>query len=220
MSAKTKVTVDVVSDVVCPWCYVGKKHLEEAVRLRPDLDIEMRFLPYQLDETIPEEGLPRRDYMMKKFGDEARIEAIHDRLREVGRADNIPFAFEKITVSPNTLDSHRIIRWAAEAGVQPAVKDRLMRAYFTEGADLSDHAVLAKLAGEAGMVEAQVAEWLETDNDKDAVRADIQRARMMGVQGVPFFIIDHAVGVSGAQPADTLAQAIDYALKQREKGAA
>lgn len=216
----TKITVDVVSDVVCPWCYVGKKHLEQAIAARPDLDVEVNFLPYQLDETIPAEGLPRREYMLKKFGDPARIEAIHDRLREVGKADDIPFAFDKIMMSPNTLDSHRIIRWAGEAGVQPAVKDRLMKAYFVDGENLSDHATLARLAGEAGMVESQVAEWLATNVDKDAVKADIERARMMGVQGVPFFILDKKVGVSGAQPADTLAQAMDYAIAQREKGAA
>lgn len=216
----TKITVDVVSDVVCPWCYVGKKHLEQAAAKRPDLDVEMRFLPYQLDATIPSGGLPRADYMLRKFGDPARIEAIHDRLREVGRADGIDFAFDKITVSPNTLDCHRIIRWAAEAGVQPAVKDRLMQAFFTEGADLSDKATLARLAGEAGMVEAQVAEWLATDADKDAVAADIARAQAMGVQGVPFFIIDGKIGVSGAQPADVLAQALDYAIAQRGEGGA
>ncbi|MBN9062412.1 MAG: disulfide bond formation protein DsbA [Rhizobiales bacterium 65-9] len=217
----TKLTVDVVSDVVCPWCYVGKKHLEQAIAARSDLDVTVRFLPYQLDAAIPSGGLPRKDYMLKKFGDPARIEAMHDRLREVGKADGIPFAFDRIAVSPNTLDSHRVIRWAGEAGVQPAVKDRLMQAFFTEGADLSDLAVLARLAGEAGMVESEVREWLATDTDKDAVQADIARAQAMGVQGVPFFIIDGKVGVSGAQPADTLAQAMDYAIAQRgETGAA
>lgn len=215
----TKLTIDVVSDVVCPWCYVGKKHLEEALRQRPDLDVEVRFLPYQLDDTIPAEGMPRQAYMMRKFGDPQRIQAMHDRLTEAGRADGIDFAFDKITVSPNTLDSHRLIRWAGEAGVQPAMKDRLMKAYFTEGADLSDHATLARLAGEAGMVESQVVEWLATDVDKDAVKADIERARMMGVQGVPFFILDKSIGVSGAQPATTLAQAMDYAIEQRDKAA-
>ncbi len=212
----TALTIDVVSDVVCPWCYIGKRRLEEALKLRPNLDVEVRWLPYQLDETIPPEGMPRDDYMMRKFGGRDRIEAIHERIREAGRGDGIPFAFEKIRVSPNTLDSHRIIRWAAEAGLQAEVKERLMRGFFVEGADLSDHAVLAKLAGEAGMVEDQVASWLATDVDAEEVKGDVARARAMGVQGVPFFILDRAIGVSGAQPAETLVEAIDYALAQRK----
>jgi predicted DsbA family dithiol-disulfide isomerase len=216
----TQLTIDVISDVVCPWCYIGKKHLEQAMALRPDLEVEVRWLPYQLDDTIPAGGMPRADYMMKKFGGVERIEAIHERIREAGRADGIPFAFEKIKVSPNTLDSHRVIRWAAEAGVQGAVKERLMRAFFVEGADLSDHATLARLAGEAGMVEEQVAKWLATDVDVEEVKEDVERARRMGVQGVPFFILDRSIGVSGAQPAETLAQAMDYAIAQREKAGA
>lgn len=212
----TALSIDVVSDVVCPWCYIGKKHLEQALAKRPDLEVELRWLPYQLDDTIPAGGMPREEYMLRKFGARERIEAMHERIREVGKADGIAFAFEKITVSPNTLDSHRVLRWAAEAGVQDAVKERLMRAYFVEGENLADHATLARLAGEAGMVEAQVAEWLATDVDADEVKGDIERARRMGVQGVPFFIIDKAVGVSGAQPADVLVEAIDYALAQRK----
>ena len=210
------VSIDVVSDVVCPWCYVGKRHLEQALAQRPDLEVELRWLPFQLDETIPREGMPRADYMMKKFGDLGRVAAMHERLREVGKADGVPFAFEKIKVSPNTLDAHRLLRWAAEAGVQNEMTERLMRAFFVEGEDLSDRAVLARLAGEAGMVEAQAAEWLATDVDEDEVKREIERARRMGVQGVPFFIIDQAIGVSGAQPAETLLEAIDYALAQRK----
>lgn len=208
--------IEIWSDVVCPWCYIGKKHLEQALAKRPDINVELRWLPYQLDETIPPDGLPREDYMLKKFGARERIEAIHERIREAGRADGIPFAFEKITVAPNTLDAHRVLRWAAEAGVQNEVKERLMRGFFVDGENLADHATLARLAGEAGMVEAQVAEWLATDVDADEVKRDIDKARRMGVSGVPFFIIDKAIGVSGAQPADVLIQAIDYALEQRK----
>lgn len=208
----TSLTIDMISDVVCPWCYIGKHNLDAAIAQRPGIDIAVRFHPYQLDDTIPAAGMPRKDYLTRKFGSPERVAEIYGRVYDAGAQVGIPFAFDKITVSPNTLDAHRIIRWASEAGVQSAVKERLMKGFFIEGENLADHATLARLAGEAGMVEEQVANWLATDEDTDAVRADVNHARMMGVQGVPFFILASNIGLSGAQPTATIVQAIDYAL--------
>lgn len=209
-----KITIDIVSDVVCPWCFIGKRRVEAALAARPDLDATVNWRPYQLDHTIPREGIDRDVYLNRKFGGPDRVQAIFDRVREAGKADDIAFRFDLIRRSPNTLDAHRVIRWAAEAGVQGEVKERLMRGYFLEGADLSDLDTLARLAGEAGMVVSQVREWLATDEDREAVQAEVAHAQRIGVTGVPFFILENRIGVSGAQPSDILSKAFDQALAQ------
>ena len=205
-------TIDIISDVVCPWCYVGKRKLEAALALKADVPVQLRWHPYQLDPTIPQGGLPRRDYMEKKFGSTGRLAEIHERLETVGRESHIPFAFGKIEHSPNTLDAHRLIRWAESAGVQDAVVERLFRAYFEEGADIGDHAVLLRVAGESGMDAGIVQNLLAGDSDADAVRADIAQAQRLGVNGVPFFIIGGRFAVSGAQSTQVLVKAIESAL--------
>lgn len=215
----TALTIDMISDVVCPWCYIGKRNLDTALAQRPDTEFAVRFHPYQLDDTIPSGGMGRADYMLRKFGSMDRVEEIHARVRQAGAAAGLNFAFERIRISPNTLDAHRIIRWAAEAGVQAAVKERLMKAYFVDGENLADPATLARLAAEAGMIEEQVAQWLATEEDVGAVQADVQHARAMGVQGVPFFILAGKIGLSGAQPPETILKAIDYALSPEGQAA-
>lgn len=210
--ARPKVTVDIVSDVVCPWCYVGKRRLEQALAMTPDLDIDLRWRPFQLDPTIPPEGISREAYVNRKFGPE-RAKEIYARVRDVGAHEGIPFAFEKITRSPNTLDAHRLLRWALDAGCQELLKERLLRLYFIEGADVGDHDVLARAAADCGMDAEAVRRRLATDEDVDAVRADIDAAQKMGVNGVPFFIINGRYGVSGAQPADVLADALRRAAE-------
>ena len=199
------ITVDVVSDVVCPWCYIGKRKLEAALRDMPD--VEVRWRPYQLDPAIPAGGLDRKVYMDKKFGAE-RHKEIALRITEAGAAEGIAFAFDKIAVSPNTLDAHRLIRWAASAGKQNEVKERLMQLYFTQGGNIGDRAVLVAVAESAGMDGATVAKLLEDGSDIDAVREEIAMAQRMGVTGVPFFIFNGKVAVSGAQPPEVLRDAL------------
>jgi predicted DsbA family dithiol-disulfide isomerase len=212
---KPRVTVDIVSDVVCPWCYVGKRRLEDALAMTPDLEIDLRWRPFQLDATIPPGGISREEYVNRKFGPE-RAKEIYDRIRGVGAEVGIPFAFEKITRSPNTLDAHRVLRWALEAGCQEMLKERLLKLYFVEGADVGDHDVLARAAADCGMDAQAVRTRLATDEDVDAVRADIDAAQRMGVNGVPFFIINGRYGVSGAQPGEALAQAFRQASADGE----
>lgn len=205
-------TIDIISDVVCPWCYVGKRKLEAALALKADVPVELRWRPYQLDPTIPPGGLPRREYMAKKFGSTERLAEIYERIESVGRETNIAFAFDKMERSPNTLDAHRLIRWAASAGVQDAVVQRLFTAFFEEGADIGDHAVLLRVAGDCGMDAALVSELLAGEADKDAVRDEITQAQRLGINGVPFFIIGGRYAVSGAQSAEVLVKAIESAL--------
>src|SRR5277367_3770550 len=143
-------TIDIVSDVVCPWCYLGEKRLEAALAEAPQ-PVVLRWRPYQLDPTIPEGGLDRAEYMAKKFGKSGRLQTVHDNLVRLGAEVGLPFAFDKIKRSPNTLDAHRLMRWAASAGVQAEVADRLFKAYFVEGRDIGDREVLVEIAAECGL---------------------------------------------------------------------
>ena len=210
---RPSITVDVVSDVVCPWCFVGKRKLEQALALVPELNVELNWRPFQLDPTIPQGGVSRREYMTKKFGPE-KIAAIHERLKDVGAEAGIPFALDKIERSPNTLDAHRVIRWAQPHGTQTSLVDRLFTLYFIEGADIGDRDLLAKLAGEHGLDAKAIRAALATNQDAVAVQQEIASAVRLGVSGVPFFILAGRFGVSGAQPPEVLADAIRKAAAE------
>ena len=204
--------IEIVSDVVCPWCYVGKKHLEAALAEMLEIDAVVRWHPFQLDPTIPPEGLDRKAYMRQKFGDDGRLEAAHQRLETLGAQNGIGFQFGAISRSPNTLDAHRLIRWAGDAGLQDTMVQSLFQAYFEEGRDIGDRAVLALIAERAGLEADAILQRLETDDDAENIRIEIAEAGRIGVTGVPFFILAQKLAVSGAQPADVLIDAIRQAL--------
>lgn len=219
MSDKTELVLDVIVDVVCPWCFVGKRRLDRAMAAVPELDFEIRYRPYQLDPTIPAAGLERKSYIAAKLGGADRVAKAHAMLEEVGAGLGIAFAFGRIARAPNTLDAHRVIRWAGEAGVQADVTERLMRAYFVEGRDVGDKAVLAGIAQEAGMTGAEIRAWLDTDEDRDTVTAEIAQAQRMGVQGVPCIVIEGKYAVTGAQESDALAEAFREIAEEKRFGA-
>jgi predicted DsbA family dithiol-disulfide isomerase len=210
MTDAAPVTIDVISDVVCPWCYVGKHRLEKALAMIPDRTFAIFWRPFQLDPTIPKEGIPRQAYLERKFGRE-RLADLHKALIEIGKAEGIPFAFDKITRSPNTLDAHRLLRWAHEAGRQNEMADRLFALYFIEGADIGSRDVLTKAAADVGLDAALVSQLLGTEADLDPVIAEINGARKMGVTGVPTFIFAARFALSGAHPAETIKKAIEQA---------
>jgi predicted DsbA family dithiol-disulfide isomerase len=212
-------TIDIVSDVVCPWCYLGEKRLEAALADETG-SVTVRWRPYQLDPTIPEGGLDRTAYMEKKFGKTGRLKSAHDNLTRLGAEVGLPFAFDKIERSPNTLDAHRLIRWAASAGVQAEVVDRLFKAYFVEGRDIGDRGVLIEIASECGLNASLVEKLLADGADADLVRQEIEQAQAMGVSGVPFFILGGRLGVPGAQEPSVLRQAIAQARAQMAEEAA
>lgn len=212
------IAIDVVSDAVCPWCYIGKRNLEAALADLPEVAAEIHWRPYQLDPTIPPEGVDRKAYLQRKFG--ARVAEIYGRVSEAGAAAGIPFAFEAIARSPNTLDAHRLIRWSWSAGAQDAVVERLFRDFFIEGKDIGDHAVLIEAARAGGMDGDIVSSLLAGDSDKDEVRGEIAAAQNLGVTGVPFFIFDGSFALPGAQPPDVLKRAIRKALEKRADAAA
>ncbi|BCG94602.1 DsbA family oxidoreductase [Mesorhizobium sp. 131-2-1] len=220
MSGGNSLTVDVVSDVVCPWCFIGQKRLDKAIAMAGDIEAQVRWRPFQLDPTIPAGGMDRREYMIAKFGSEERIRQIHARIEPLGEAEGIHFAFGAIKVAANTLDAHRVIRWAGAAGeaVQNRLVRRLFQLNFEEGANLGDHAVLTAAAREAGMDASVVETLLPTDADVDQVRTEIATASRMGITGVPCFLLEGKYAVMGAQDADTLADAIRQVAAAKARG--
>ena len=200
-------TIDVVSDVVCPWCYLGAKRLAAAVAEEGGR-VVVRWRPFQLDPAIPEGGLDRTQYMKRKFGRGWKMKAVHKNLVKLGAQVGLPFAFDKISRAPNTLDAHRLIRWAASGDAQDAVVDRLFRAYFVEGRDVGDRGVLVDIAAQTGLDAPFVASMLDEGADVEAVRSQIAQAQAAGVKSVPFFIIAGRLGVQGAQDVPVLRRAI------------
>jgi predicted DsbA family dithiol-disulfide isomerase len=215
--------IDVISDTVCPWCFIGKRRLARAMALRPAISFEVRWRPYRLDPAIPRDGVPRQAYMQAKFGDPARIAEMHRQITAEGEKDGIVFDFDAITRRPDTTDSHRLIRWAQAAGVQDDVVERLFIAYFENGEDISDIRILSDIADLCGMDGVEVAELLEGDTDRALVEREDALAREMGVTGVPAFIFGGRLAVSGAREPEVLAGVIDKALEMpspTEPGAA
>lgn len=219
MSEK-KITIDVVSDVVCPWCFLGRKRLENALAMLPDVEAEIRWRPFQLDPTLPPQGKDRQAYMREKFGNGSKIDDIHKQLTELGEENGIVFDFEAITRAPNTLNAHRLIHWAAQAApdTQNKLVGTLFSLYFEQGQDIGDHEVLVDAAASVGMDAAVVARLLESDADKATIREEIDTANRIGVRGVPCFIIDQKYAVMGAQTADALADAIRQTAEGFEPG--
>ena len=214
MSGET-VTIDAVSDVVCPWCYLGKRRLARAVDLVPEIQVIVHWRPFRLDPTIPPEGVAREDYLTAKFGSVEAIGESHRQLTERGRAEGIIYNFDRITRSPNTVDAHRLVRWAAAEGIQDDMVERLFAAYFSEGLDIGDPGVLADLAVDVGLDGDTVAGRLTGDEDRELVVAEIENAYRIGVSGVPTFIVDRRLAVTGAHPAEVLVEAIEQVVADR-----
>ena len=201
--------VVIVSDTVCPWCYIGKRRFERAVAERPTLDVNVSWRPFQLNPDMPSEGLDRKRYLSAKFGGAEGAERVYARVREAGASEGIDFNFEAIKRSPNTIDSHRLIHWAEESGHQDAIVERLFKAYFLDGRDIGDRAALIEVAGDAGMDADHVATLLERDQGRGRVLEECSWAVQVGVSGVPCFIFDHRFAVSGAQDPAVFRQAFD-----------
>jgi predicted DsbA family dithiol-disulfide isomerase len=213
----TPLPVDVVSDVVCPWCYIGKRRLEQAIALRSDIPVAVRWHPYFLNPWVPPEGMSRADYLTQKFGSVARYESIAQRVAAAAAEEGLVYALDKIARQPNTLDCHRLILWAGNAGDSGRMKQRLMELYFAEGADLSDREVLVKAAMDCGLDGDVVRELLASDADVARVEQAANAAKEAGIDGVPCFIFDGVLAVSGAQVPDYLADAIGRAAAERAR---
>ena len=209
------VHVDLVSDPVCPWCWLGLRYWDEARRVAAEVETHTSLRPFQLDPGVPAGGAPYRDYMRAKFGDgpSDRFKAMRAHLEEAGPAVGIVFNFDEIPMRPNTLDAHRLVRWAEGQDLGEATLDALHKAFFEDRRDIGDHTVLTELAGETGLDTKIVADLLATDKDAGEVLNQERFYRSLGVQGVPCYIFNGRFAVSGAESPQTLADAIRKAAK-------
>jgi len=205
--------IDFIADVVCPWCYLGWRRLEKALAMRPDVQAEVVWRPYQLDPSIPEEGVDRRAYMATKFADPERRRAMLEALTEAAAEEGLDLKLMDIPISPNTNAAHRLIRWAQGQGLQRPVMEAVMHAYFTELRDIGDPVVLADIAEANGMDRMTVLKLLSEGADKDAVAKEHMMAVRAGVTGVPFIIFAGKVAAVGAEAPERLVAAIDKALE-------
>ncbi len=202
------IRLDIFSDPVCPWCYVGKANLDRALATHPDHPFQIQWHPFQLNPDMPPEGVAKRAYLEEKFGGKARVDAVHDRLREVAKAAGVDMNPDKPQRMPNTLDAHRLIHWAGIEGRQSPVVTALMRAYWVEGRAIGDPETLADIAAENGMDRDATLRLLQSDADADDIQARDRDARHKGVTAVPTFLIAQQYVVSGAQPPETWEQVI------------
>jgi predicted DsbA family dithiol-disulfide isomerase len=203
--------IDVVSDVVCPWCYIGKRHLEAALATLDESGQPrpvVRWHPYELNPGLSAEGIDRRDYVESKFGGPARAAQVYERVRGAGTQAGIPFDFDRIARQPNTRDAHRLIAWAQTRGDVDPLVERLFRAYFVEGRYIGAHEVLAEIAHEAGENADAAYAFLDSGVGATEIAEAEERAASLGISGVPFFIVDGRYGLSGAQPSEAIVEAL------------
>ncbi|MFQ5959455.1 MAG: DsbA family oxidoreductase [Alphaproteobacteria bacterium] len=205
------VIIDIISDVVCPWCFIGKRRLERALAVRPDLDVEVVWRAFQLNPDMPPEGMERAQYLAAKFGSDANAGRIYAEIEKAGAGEGIDFAFDRIHRTPNTVDAHRLIRFAGEQGRQDRLVELLFRRYFEQGVDIGEHERLVEAAAEADLDAETVRAHLASDVGVDAVRVEDLQARRLGVSGVPCFVIDRRFAISGAQAPEVFRRVFETA---------
>ena len=194
------ITIDIVSDTVCPWCFVGKRRLEQVLaRQGNSADVRIAWRPFQLNPEMPREGADRKTHLRAKFGGDDRLKQAYDAIVEAGKSVEIPFAFDDIERTPNTINSHRLIDRAGKTGRQDAVVEVLFRTYFLEGRDIGDIDVLVDVASKAGLDGDEIRDYLQSDEDVERINAEDKLAREMGIQGVPCFVVNQKYAISGAQ---------------------
>jgi predicted DsbA family dithiol-disulfide isomerase len=206
--------IEMVSDVVCPWCFIGKRRLEKAIALKPDIPVEVRFHPFFLNPWVPREGISREEYLVTKFGSVERYNSNAQRVADAARGEGLVYSFDKIKRQPNTLDCHRLILWAGEIGNAARMKQRIMDLYFTEGGDLTDREVLVQAAADSGLDADLIRRRLASDDDVARVEQAANSAKEAGIDGVPCFILGGLIAVSGAQAPEHIAQAIERAANE------
>ena len=206
---KPKIKIDIVSDVVCPWCYIGKRRLEKAIAQVADhVDVELEYHPFELNPDMPIEGRNQKEYLKKKFGSEVKYQQIVEHVTDVAAQEGLKFDFEKQVISPNTRNAHRLIWFAKKHGKQIEMKEALMKAYFEQGIDLTKMENLISIATQAGIDPEKIKSFLSsTEGMVEVTTSEMQNAQR-GISGVPFYIINNQYGVSGAQPSEVFAKAL------------
>jgi len=212
--SQNPVSVDIVSDIVCPWCWLGKKYFDQTVAQTPNIDLTINWRPFMLDAGIPEDGLPYQDYMKKKFGSgpSDRFKAMRAQLESAAGPAGIAFKFDDIPLRPNTLKAHLLMKWAAGQGKAHDASEALFTAFFKDLKDIGNHEVLGNIAKRIGMDGNLVKELLETGRDKETVLSELAYFQKLGVTSVPTFIYNGTFAVSGGQPAEVHSGALQKAL--------
>jgi len=208
---KARLGVEIVYDLVCPWCFLGTRRLMRTLRRRPDLLFELTWRPFLLNPDMPRLGMSRPDYVVRKFGGEDRARRLYTSIAEIGRAEGVPFRFEKIRRTPSSVDAHRLVRYAARFGRADEMVEALFSAHFTDGRDVGDHAVLLTIAQACGLDFAATKRFLASDAEADAVHADNLRAHRLGINGVPCFVIAGRHAIAGAQEPEVIERLLDVA---------
>ncbi len=208
-------TIEIYSDVVCPWCYIGKRRLERALdQLNGAATARITWRPFQLNPTMPKDGMDRTTYLAAKFGSHDAFRQMEEHVLAAGAGECIPFAFEKVARTPNTFLAHRLIWHAEQQGCQDAIMESLFRGYFTEGADIGLVPVLGQLAGRAGLDAADVESFLQREEGTTEVKVEEAAGHRIGIRGVPYFVLNGSISISGAQPPDIFVSALQQAEKE------
>jgi predicted DsbA family dithiol-disulfide isomerase len=209
---KARLSIEVVHDLVCPWCYLGVQRLLRTLRRRPEVGFELAWHPFLLNPDMPRAGMARSDYVVRKFGGEERARRLYGSITEIGRAEGLNFRFERIRRTPSSIDAHRLVRFAARDGRSDEMVMALFAAHFSEGLDVGDHQVLAALAGAVGLDQAAARGFLDGDGEFEAVQAENLRAHRLGINGVPCFVLGGRHAIAGAQESEVIERLLDVAL--------
>ncbi|WP_428489509.1 DsbA family oxidoreductase [Rhodopila sp.] len=208
---KARLLIEIVHDLVCPWCYLGVRRLLRTMRRRPDLAFELVWRPFLLNPDMPRAGMARPDYVVRKFGGEDRARRLYATISETGRNEGVDFHFERIRRTPSSVDAHRLVRYAAGYGRADSLVEALFAAHFTDGCDIGDHAVLVAIATACGMDRVTVRRFLASDAEAEAIHADNLRAHRLGINGVPCFVVDGMHAIAGAQEPEVIERLLDIA---------
>jgi predicted DsbA family dithiol-disulfide isomerase len=208
---KARLGIEIVHDLVCPWCFLGVRRLMRTLRRRPDLLFELTWRPFLLNPDMPRVGMSRPDYVVRKFGGEDRAKRLYASISEIGRAEGVAFRFDRIRRTPSSLDAHRLVRYAARFGLADAMVEALFSAHFTDGRDIGEMSVLAGIAQDCGLEAGPVRRFLFSDDETDAVHADNLRAHRLGINGVPCFVVSGRHAIAGAQEPEVIERLLDVA---------
>ena len=215
---RARLSIEVVHDLVCPWCYLGLRRLLRTLRRRPDLLTDITWRPFLLNPDMPRAGLPRADYVVRKFGGEERARRLYASITEIGRTEGLQFRFDRVRRTPSSVDAHRLVRWAAAYGRGAEVVEALFAAHFTDGRDIGDIFVLTDVAVACGLDGPTARGFLSGDTEIDAVHAENLRAHRLGINGVPCFVIGGRHAIAGAQEPEVIERLLDVAVVEAAEG--